>query len=482
MADTDRVATALHSELERAKNNLKDVDENIRKLTGRDPLEYRNVVSSAGRGSPIQEGRGRERIFSLARRSIVVGDGVSPAKRGRMMGGAFSRLGPRVGGRGRRRDDDSGDEEDLPRKPTVPSSVIATPVESRSRKDSIEESNKDVKGKARNKRMFGLLLGTLRQFKDDSKVHRDKDDQRRQIEEKLEEKAKQEKEELQQQKRELFQERRQKQAKVRLIEQKMELVRMHEEWEKETCKLANFIRTKTRPHLFYLPKAMTPELDKKLRSTQKVVSEMIHKRREKLEKEIDEIMNEGNRDDKKEGESDSGEGEGEAEHSEGSGSEDNRDSHRSKHRVHDNKENKDKKERERDHRRSKSDKRESRKSHETERRVSTGEEDAKEGEPPLKSVIEEKGGNITSEVEPSEQPDPQGRPVESDSDTRQVSGEQNSDVREVTEMESDVHVDTRLVSSTHNHDQGNGSDTSSDTPNMKKKSEESSRTVIETES
>lgn len=44
MADSDRVAVALHGELERAKNNLKDVDENIRKLTGRDPLEYRCIV------------------------------------------------------------------------------------------------------------------------------------------------------------------------------------------------------------------------------------------------------------------------------------------------------------------------------------------------------------------------------------------------------------------------------------------------------
>lgn len=32
---------ALQNELEKAKENLKDVDENIKKLTGRDPYEQR---------------------------------------------------------------------------------------------------------------------------------------------------------------------------------------------------------------------------------------------------------------------------------------------------------------------------------------------------------------------------------------------------------------------------------------------------------
>ena len=50
------------------------------------------------------------------------------------------------------------------------------------------------------------------------------EDQRKQIENKLEEKAKEEKEEIIQERRQLFQERRQTQAKLRKIEQKIEIV------------------------------------------------------------------------------------------------------------------------------------------------------------------------------------------------------------------------------------------------------------------
>ena len=50
------------------------------------------------------------------------------------------------------------------------------------------------------------------------------EDQRKQIENKLEEKAKEEKEEIIQERRQLFQERRQTQAKLQKIEQKIEIV------------------------------------------------------------------------------------------------------------------------------------------------------------------------------------------------------------------------------------------------------------------
>ena len=50
------------------------------------------------------------------------------------------------------------------------------------------------------------------------------EEQRKEIEKKLEEKFKQEKEDIIRERRQLFQARKQKQLKIRLIEQKMELV------------------------------------------------------------------------------------------------------------------------------------------------------------------------------------------------------------------------------------------------------------------
>ena len=43
MAEVVRGSTALQSELTRARESLKDVDENIKKLTGREPTELRQA-------------------------------------------------------------------------------------------------------------------------------------------------------------------------------------------------------------------------------------------------------------------------------------------------------------------------------------------------------------------------------------------------------------------------------------------------------
>ncbi|KAL4238910.1 hypothetical protein ACF0H5_003617 [Mactra antiquata] len=283
-----RGVNLLQNELEKAKESLKDVDENIRKLTGRDPTGQRPVRRVSIGGSDSRGGKsgpGAERIFSLARRGIIKDE---PGL-GRRGGGAFSRLGPRAGGRERRgRGQDSGDEEDM--KPALQSSVIATPKEERSRQVSIEEQSKDRKGQARNRRMFGLLLGTLQKFKDESKESKEKEEQRIKIEKKLDEKFKQEKEDIIKERRQLFQERRKKQFRIRLIEQKMEMVKNHENWEVETRKLENFIRTKARPHIFYMPKIITTDVEAKLIDTKAAVDVMIENRRKKMEVEIEDLM------------------------------------------------------------------------------------------------------------------------------------------------------------------------------------------------
>ncbi|OWF42193.1 pinin-like [Mizuhopecten yessoensis] len=285
MADV-RGVSALQDELEKAKESLKDVDDNIKKLTGRDPTEPR---PSTRRVTAVPDGRGRERLLLQARWGP---DEDVQAKR-RVTGGAFSRLGPmhRMMGRGRPpRGQDNGDDDDLPNKPTIQSSVVATPKESRTRQSSIEEQNSDRKGTARNRRMFGLLLGTLRKFKDEAKETEDKEVQRKQIEQKLEEKAISEKEDLLRERHQLFLERKQQQAKIRRLEYKMELIEIHDAWEKETRKLENFIYTRAKPHIFYFPKTMDAVLEGKRKETAKYVDDMIEDRRRKLQIEIEDLM------------------------------------------------------------------------------------------------------------------------------------------------------------------------------------------------
>merc|ERR1712025_637306 len=64
----------------------------------------------------------------------------------------------------------------------------------------------------------------------------------------------------------------------------------HEEWEKQTRSLMNFIRTEAKAPIFYLPKVHNPVTEKKLRDTRRVLEVILSERRRQLEEEIEELM------------------------------------------------------------------------------------------------------------------------------------------------------------------------------------------------
>lgn len=278
----------LQVELEKAKENLKSVDENIKKLTGRDPSEFRPYSQQSRRGGLVSSDRltGRLTGFAGGRRDRDRDSGDGPPAKRRIQS-TFSRLGPRD--RRHSRDEDSGDDDELPTKPTVQSSVVANPKEQKTRKDCIEEQKSDARGMARNKRMFGLLLGTLQKFRVEEDRKKDKEQKRVEIEKKLEEIAEKEKEELKKERKELFLERRKRQADLRRLEYKMELVKQLEEWEKHHRQFVHFIRTKTKPHVYYLPAKHNDASQKRLNESRQAVEEGILKLRETVEEEIKSI-------------------------------------------------------------------------------------------------------------------------------------------------------------------------------------------------
>lgn len=243
------------------------------KLTGRDPTELggggrsgqqRRILLgfnerggvNAGGEPLVNRGNNRKRVNQVAGKwSGSDADQAGPTRKKR--GNIASRLGPRPS----RSSQDSGEDGDeLVRKPSVPSSVVATSRrDSLTRKDMLDAQGKDERGMARNKRMFGLLLGsTLQKFKDEARHKQDKNDQRHQVELKLEEKAQQERDEIRKEREEmLFQNRREKQARIRLLEQKMELMATHEKCEAEIRKLTNFICTNGRNPAFFTCRKFT---------------------------------------------------------------------------------------------------------------------------------------------------------------------------------------------------------------------------------
>eukprot|EP00058_Branchiostoma_floridae_P025236 XP_002610726.1 hypothetical protein BRAFLDRAFT_65954 [Branchiostoma floridae] len=258
---------SLQDQINKAKENLKGVDENIKKLIGRDPSDNRpgavggpgRRVSLGGAGPGVGRGRGA----GFRRESEDWGDGPAVKRRGEIGLGARDRrvVTYRGRGRGRGRRDDEDDEDELPHKPSLASSVIPTPTAKMTRKDSIDQLNKDEQSKKRNRRMFGMLMGTLQRFRTEevSKQQQDKERRRSEIDKKLDEKVEEEKKAAAAERQVLFKERRAKQAELRKLEYKLELAQLQEEWDRHNAHLMQFIQVKASPALFWCPKKHSKE-------------------------------------------------------------------------------------------------------------------------------------------------------------------------------------------------------------------------------
>lgn len=168
-------------------------------------------------------------------------------------------------------EDEEMDEEEASFKPAISSRVIPQTRELPSKEDILAAQG-DERSKARNRRMFGALLGTLQRFRQEESKLRDREDKRAVVEKKLEEAAKKEKEEMKKEKQELFSDRRRKQQEIKRIEFKILRVKEQDQWEARHRPLLNFIQTKAKPPIFYLPKIQNTKTEERLVASQKVIA------------------------------------------------------------------------------------------------------------------------------------------------------------------------------------------------------------------
>lgn len=311
------LVNTIQSEIERARQDLRGVDENLRRLTGRDfndpnqRPDLRRVRLTSGSRDDEPPAKRRPPGGVFARLGAVVVDQQPQEPRGRPRGDLRNEL--RVDHRGGDRGDLHGDEpprggrrvqevldtdEKLP-KPSLPSSVARPLLDSKSRSEAAAELTKDRASRDRNRRMFGALLGTLKRFKNDEAKQKDKEEQRAAIERKLEEKGRAEKEELRRERLELFNQRKERQAQIRRLTIKMARVKEHEVWEAHQMKLAKFIRTESIPPIFWVPRQHNARTTGLVHSTHdKITGELEHERL-RMKEELDEIL--GSRGEEREG-------------------------------------------------------------------------------------------------------------------------------------------------------------------------------------
>ncbi|XP_065832928.1 pinin-like [Oscarella lobularis] len=248
--------------LVKAREELFHVDENIKKVTGRDPSEFRRFPSSRfARG-------GRRRSFRDGnepppkRIAETEGSTDQPVSVVKIPEGAT----------------ESKTDEIDENKPALQSSVVRP--DRAARRESLEEREEDKK---RNRRMFGQLMGTLMKFKDQTQHDAARMRHRLQLEAKIEEENQKEREVAAQERRLLYNERKTKQMELRKLEHQVHLVELSQEWEEHSRLLSsgNFIRLKTSPALFYKPGTHTEATLKLVEETkQQILAETADRKKE----------------------------------------------------------------------------------------------------------------------------------------------------------------------------------------------------------
>lgn len=158
-----------------------------------------------------------------------------------------------------------------------------------SRQEIVAVQCADSASKARNRRIFGSLLGTLQKFCQEESRLKQKEEKKVQIEKKIEEQEVIKRESLRRERDALFHDRKQKQFEIKCLEQKIFRIKDFEMWEISVKNLKPFIKTKTIPSIYYRPKILNEKTEKLLLDCQETTSQFMHNRREALKNDLLEL-------------------------------------------------------------------------------------------------------------------------------------------------------------------------------------------------
>ncbi|CAD6995400.1 unnamed protein product [Ceratitis capitata] len=171
-------------------------------------------------------------------------------------------------------------------KPTISSRIIR---ELPSREQVLEAQCSDSESRARNRRMFGSLLGTLHKFCQEESRLKIKEEKRALIEKKLEDQQLLERETLRKERDLLLMDRQIKHSKIKSLEWKLNRMKDFAVLEKSVTNSKNCIRTKTKPFIYFCPSQLSKKTEKLLSCTRDTLHAEIKKRRLALNLELKEL-------------------------------------------------------------------------------------------------------------------------------------------------------------------------------------------------
>lgn len=173
-----------------------------------------------------------------------------------------------------------------------PNRAIETAENEGKRRAILESQRNDKQVFDRNKRMFGMLMGTLKQFKTEETTREKSTVRRTKVEEKLELAVEEEKANLDRKSDQFYKERRQKHDIPDNHELRLDITERFKNWESTHRHLCSYIRTESKPKIFWLPKELDSVTEKRLKETKDYFSLCVAERTAKLKKDLEDLENE----------------------------------------------------------------------------------------------------------------------------------------------------------------------------------------------
>jgi len=170
------------------------------------------------------------------------------------------------------------------------SSIVPTNKIIKTKDDLISLVNRDQESTGRNRRMFGVLLGTLNKFKAEATAYNEQTlgIKRQEIERRLDEKQEKEREDKKHERTELIATKKSCQQQLKLVNIKLEIMQRITTYEKNHLPLRNFIRTKSKPYIFYLPKGPIDDIfEKKFQESQLEIDKETEEFKRDCQRELD---------------------------------------------------------------------------------------------------------------------------------------------------------------------------------------------------